>query len=173
MESQFFLLLNPQENTWFQSIQAGTWVGSVVRWAVSLFAATAFRMGQWCTRIFVLQCVFSSKKFILTQRKNKSKCLLSFNVNIIKLLDLRLKIGHNKTLGLTIQFSSIIIVIIQYSIRFEVLTAVKMSILVFWLATPSELVGRYQRFGEIYCLHLQSVTTQKINYIIRTKRYIN
>jgi hypothetical protein len=31
--------------------------------------------------------------------------------------------------------------------RFEVLTAVKMLMLVFWIVTPCGLVGRYQRFG--------------------------
>jgi hypothetical protein len=33
-------------------------------------------------------------------------------------------------------------------LRFEVLTAVKMSMLVFWVVTLCGLVGRYQRFGE-------------------------
>jgi hypothetical protein len=32
--------------------------------------------------------------------------------------------------------------------RFETLTAVKMSILVFWVVTPCGLVDRYQRFGD-------------------------
>jgi hypothetical protein len=36
--------------------------------------------------------------------------------------------------------------------RFEVLMAVKMPMLVFWLVMPCELVGRYDRFGETYCL---------------------
>jgi hypothetical protein len=45
---------------------------------------------------------------------------------------------------------------VKYSrMRFEVLTAVKMSILVFWVVTQCGLVGRYQRFGGTYCLHLQ------------------
>jgi hypothetical protein len=35
------------------------------------------------------------------------------------------------------------------------LMAVKMSMLVFWVATPSGRVDRYQRFGGTYCLHLQ------------------
>jgi hypothetical protein len=39
--------------------------------------------------------------------------------------------------------------------RSEVLTAVKMSILVFWVVTPCGLVGRYQRFGRAYYLCLQ------------------
>jgi hypothetical protein len=40
--------------------------------------------------------------------------------------------------------------------RFEVLTAVKMSMLVFWVVMPCGLVGKYQRFGGTYCLHLFS-----------------
>jgi hypothetical protein len=39
--------------------------------------------------------------------------------------------------------------------RFEVLTAVKMSMLVLWVVTPFRLAGRYRRFGETYCLHLK------------------
>jgi uncharacterized membrane protein YqjE len=38
---------------------------------------------------------------------------------------------------------------------FEVLTVVKMTMLVIWVVTPCGLVGRYQRFGQTYCLHLQ------------------
>jgi hypothetical protein len=30
-----------------------------------------------------------------------------------------------------------------------------MSMLVFWVVTPCGPVGKYQRFGETYCLHLQ------------------
>jgi hypothetical protein len=40
-------------------------------------------------------------------------------------------------------------------VRFEVLTAVKTSILVFWVVTPSGFAGRYQRFERTYCLHIQ------------------
>jgi hypothetical protein len=32
--------------------------------------------------------------------------------------------------------------------RFQVLTAVKMPMLVFWVVTPCGFVGRHQRFGE-------------------------
>jgi hypothetical protein len=39
----------------------------------------------------------------------------------------------------------------------EVLTAVKMSL--FWAATMCGFVGRYQRFGEKYCLHLLKMET--------------
>jgi hypothetical protein len=35
-----------------------------------------------------------------------------------------------------------------WKVRSEVLTAVKLSMLVFWVVTPFGLVGRYQRFGE-------------------------
>jgi hypothetical protein len=43
--------------------------------------------------------------------------------------------------------------------RFEVLMAVKMSMLVSWVVTPYGLVGRYQRLGGTYCLHLQKMDT--------------
>jgi hypothetical protein len=49
--------------------------------------------------------------------------------------------------------------------RSEVLTAVRMSILVLWIVTPCGLVGTYQRFGETYCLHLQGVTRKKNNIV--------
>jgi hypothetical protein len=39
--------------------------------------------------------------------------------------------------------------------RYEVLTAVRISMLVFWVITPCALVARYQHFGETCCLHLQ------------------
>jgi hypothetical protein len=35
-------------------------------------------------------------------------------------------------------------------VRFEVLTKVKLSVLVLWVVTPYGVVGRYQRFGETY-----------------------
>jgi hypothetical protein len=41
--------------------------------------------------------------------------------------------------------------------RFAVLTAVKMSMLVFWVVTPCGLVCKYQPAGGTYCLHLQSL----------------
>jgi hypothetical protein len=43
----------------------------------------------------------------------------------------------------------------NWYVRLEVLTAVKMLMFVFWVMTPFRLVGRYQRFGGTYCLHLQ------------------
>jgi hypothetical protein len=39
--------------------------------------------------------------------------------------------------------------------RFEVITAVRMAMLLFWVVTSCGLVGKYQRFGETYCLQLQ------------------
>jgi hypothetical protein len=42
-----------------------------------------------------------------------------------------------------------------YYVRYKVLTAVNMSMLLFWVVTPYGLVGRYQCFGGTYCLHLQ------------------
>jgi hypothetical protein len=39
------------------------------------------------------------------------------------------------------------------NLRFEVLTAVKMQMLVLWVVTPCGLVGKYQGFGAIYCVH--------------------
>jgi hypothetical protein len=39
--------------------------------------------------------------------------------------------------------------------RSEVLTAVRMA-LFFRVLTPCRIVGRYQRFGEIYCVLLQA-----------------
>jgi hypothetical protein len=41
-------------------------------------------------------------------------------------------------------------------VSFEVLTAVKLSML-FWVVVLCELVGRYQRFGGTYIVHLQDL----------------
>jgi hypothetical protein len=41
--------------------------------------------------------------------------------------------------------------------RYEVLTAVKMALLVVWVETQFGVVGRYQRFGGTYWLHFQCV----------------
>jgi hypothetical protein len=39
--------------------------------------------------------------------------------------------------------------------------------LVFWVVTPCGLVGRYQRIGGTYCLHLQPcVRIEKTNIVI-------
>jgi hypothetical protein len=38
---------------------------------------------------------------------------------------------------------------------FEVITAVKMPIVIYWIVTPCGLAGGYQRLGGICHLHLQ------------------
>jgi hypothetical protein len=40
--------------------------------------------------------------------------------------------------------------------RFEILTAVKMSMMVFWVVTTYGLTGAYQCFEGAYCPHLQA-----------------
>jgi hypothetical protein len=40
---------------------------------------------------------------------------------------------------------------------FEVFTAVKIQIEVFWVVTPCSVVLGYRRFGGPYCLHLQGI----------------
>jgi hypothetical protein len=47
-----------------------------------------------------------------------------------------------------------------------VLTAVKMSMLVFHVVTPCGFVSTYKRFGESYCLHLQSVFPKSCLFVI-------
>jgi hypothetical protein len=44
-------------------------------------------------------------------------------------------------------------------VRYEVLTEVKMLMLVFRVVTLCELAGRYQRFGETYCFHHEGVVS--------------
>jgi hypothetical protein len=39
--------------------------------------------------------------------------------------------------------------------RFEIFTAVKIQVQVFWFVTPSGIVGGYRCFGGPCCLHLQ------------------
>jgi hypothetical protein len=49
------------------------------------------------------------------------------------------------------------ILVINMKIRFfDVITAVKILILLFWVVTPCGLVGRHHRFGGTYCHHLQA-----------------
>jgi hypothetical protein len=43
----------------------------------------------------------------------------------------------------------------ENDIKFEVLTVVKMSLLVLWVVTLCGLIHRYLCFGETYCLHVQ------------------
>jgi hypothetical protein len=44
----------------------------------------------------------------------------------------------------------------HHYLSFGALTAVIAQILVFWVVTPSSLVGGYRSFGGKCCLHLQS-----------------
>jgi hypothetical protein len=46
--------------------------------------------------------------------------------------------------------------LIEFHMEFDVLTVVKMWMLVFWIVTPWGLVGGYQRCGGTCCLNLQS-----------------
>jgi hypothetical protein len=39
----------------------------------------------------------------------------------------------------------------------NIVNTFSLSMLVFWVVTPCGLVGRYRRFGETYCLHLQAL----------------
>jgi hypothetical protein len=48
------------------------------------------------------------------------------------------------------------VVYVVYHMRFEVFTAVKMLMMVYWVATTCGLENRYQRFGATYCLRLQT-----------------
>jgi hypothetical protein len=50
--------------------------------------------------------------------------------------------------------------------RFEVLTAAKISMLVLRVVMPCGLVGTYRRFGEAYCFHLQGRYNPKDRQII-------
>jgi len=38
--------------------------------------------------------------------------------------------------------------------RSKVLTAMKMSVLIFWVVTPYGFVGKYQLYEGTYCFHL-------------------
>jgi hypothetical protein len=58
--------------------------------------------------------------------------------------------------------------------RFEVLTAMKMPLLIFWIVTPYGLVDRYQHFRETYFLHLQaSRWRQYVRYEVLTAAKIS
>jgi hypothetical protein len=56
--------------------------------------------------------------------------------------------------------------------RTEVLTA-KMSMLVFGAIMLCELVGKYQRFGETYCLHLQGCSSETMVSTYNSSRRYN
>jgi hypothetical protein len=55
-------------------------------------------------------------------------------------------------------------------LRFQVLAVVNMSMFVFWVVTPRGLVGKYQRFKETYCLHLQG--WRRRQYVSSNRRYV-
>jgi hypothetical protein len=40
------------------------------------------------------------------------------------------------------------------SVRYEILTEAKMSVLILWVVTPSDFVGRYESFKKTYCFLL-------------------
>jgi hypothetical protein len=40
-------------------------------------------------------------------------------------------------------------------------------VLIFWVATPCRFVGRYQRFGGTYCLHLQCGNNARVRSSFR------
>lgn len=45
----------------------------------------------------------------------------------------------------------------QWAVRFEVFTAVRMNITVFWDATPCSYIEGYRHLEETCCLHVQSI----------------
>jgi hypothetical protein len=45
------------------------------------------------------------------------------------------------------------------------------SKMMFWVVTPCRLVGRYHRFGETYCLHLQGTSPSKVELSCDTNCY--
>jgi hypothetical protein len=51
--------------------------------------------------------------------------------------------------------------------RSEVLMAVGMIMMLFCVALPCRFVGRYRRFGEIYCLHSNDTDNWKVLYRVR------
>jgi hypothetical protein len=59
---------------------------------------------------------------------------------------------------------------ISETMKSAVLTAVKISMLSLWVVTPCRLVSRYRRFGESYCLHLQSWRWRQ--YVSPKRRYL-
>jgi hypothetical protein len=67
---------------------------------------------------------------------------------------------HYVLVSLTVHYLSAMLRSLTWShFRFEVLTAVKMSMLFFWVVTPCGLVGRYQRFGETCLIFYLQVHT--------------
>jgi hypothetical protein len=50
-------------------------------------------------------------------------------------------------------------------VRFEILAAVKISIVVFWVVTPCGLIGGYQHFGGMYRLHPEELTRHLVLWL--------
>jgi hypothetical protein len=57
--------------------------------------------------------------------------------------------------------------------RYEVLTSVKMPMLVVWVEAICLVVGRYQCFGRTYCLHLRCVQPRKSTLTTLTLLVLN
>jgi hypothetical protein len=54
---------------------------------------------------------------------------------------------------------------------FEVLTAVKMSVLVFWIIKPCGIIRRYQCFGETYCpIYRDQAQHQHLSLKVKAER---
>jgi hypothetical protein len=49
----------------------------------------------------------------------------------------------------------------------NMISACKITVLVFWVVTPCELAGRYQRFGGTYCLHLHHRENLKYKLLVK------
>jgi hypothetical protein len=60
-----------------------------------------------------------------------------------------------------------IITLYEY-VRLEVLTAVKMSMLFFWVVTPCGLVGRYSMFLRNFGIYLQAHTASQSRIVKST-----
>jgi hypothetical protein len=46
--------------------------------------------------------------------------------------------------------------VVEFPVRFQILTAVKMSLVVFFVVRPCGLASVDRRFGGTHCLHLQA-----------------
>jgi hypothetical protein len=69
-------------------------------------------------------------------------CTVIFNLEVVYVLRIQIIVSKHHC----------------HCMRFEVLTSVKMPLVVFWVVTPCEIVGGDQRFGGTYCLPLQGPT---------------
>lgn len=57
-------------------------------------------------------------------------------------------------------------------VRFEVLTAIKMSVSVFWFVASYRLLDTYQSFGDIHLLHLQGFVKDADSMVFPEKTFI-